>query len=433
MTKFFDAVDEFFCDSNTQYLIANTREDRSLQICFPKEINICRLLAWLFNPSEGHGLSDMPIRNLLTQAWMESSTSQLGPSVRNKIAPRQAQTSSYTQCLVTSEFPVDGGRIDLLIIDPEAMRVIALETKFGAKQTKGQLSKYRKALMKLFKEWDLVLIYLDSQPAMPADENWISLDDTWLVELLEGAEASSWTPEASKATLREFRQALDGESGTHSAIEKNEERIWSVSSTHKIVLAQMSEWEIALRKKKVGLNMPLLYERLRANLGTKDGKAKERLFRIYWQKQRLWDACMEARIYADIVPLLKKRFPSSLEFEWSRVNIFFCLDQWQRLLPSNSNGFSPIQVIVRRMKNEEFRVSCGVLIEEVADEDHVKAILSLAEDMRVKYFKRRTKIKKHQEWIRFRTETVSGIEKATTAAGDQIFLLQSALKEKNVI
>ena len=62
-------IDYFFGDANVQRLVNSTAVWEPLRICYPKEVSVSRFLAWLLDPTQGHGLGDLAIQSLLTRCW----------------------------------------------------------------------------------------------------------------------------------------------------------------------------------------------------------------------------------------------------------------------------------------------------------------------------------------------------------------------------
>lgn len=163
-------VDRFFSDSNVQRLTASTATWEPLRICYPKEVNVSRFIAWLLDPTEGHGLGDLAIQSLLVRAWVQSDQANLDLPTRRFLSPANIQTEGFSASMVTTEVELAGRYLDILVVDPGRNRYVAIENKFGAHQSAGQLKDYRRALEKLFPKYRGVYIFLDSNEADPKDD-----------------------------------------------------------------------------------------------------------------------------------------------------------------------------------------------------------------------------------------------------------------------
>ncbi len=146
-------VDEIYADPDVQRMLYLSATAAPLRICYPKEVNVSRFLAWLMDPGEGHGLGDQPLRSLLARAGQADRAQALPHNDRRFLSPSSVYTQSFSSVVVSTE--VDVGLktkklLDVLILDPSARLYVAIENKFGAKEGADQTKEYHKGLKKLF-------------------------------------------------------------------------------------------------------------------------------------------------------------------------------------------------------------------------------------------------------------------------------------------
>jgi hypothetical protein len=98
------------------------------------EIRHSRVIAWLLDPSVGHGLSEFVIKNLLVNVIKKYRSDFQGIDV--------------TDISIHIEWNVEetGERIDIVGVSNKNNFVIVIENKVNASQRPGQLSSYRKAI-----------------------------------------------------------------------------------------------------------------------------------------------------------------------------------------------------------------------------------------------------------------------------------------------
>ena len=85
-------VDELYADPNVQRMLALSTHSEPLQICYPKEVNVSRFLAWLLDPSQGHGLGDQAIKSLLTRAGVSAHQANLTLNCDNYMSARKSSS-----------------------------------------------------------------------------------------------------------------------------------------------------------------------------------------------------------------------------------------------------------------------------------------------------------------------------------------------------
>ena len=171
-SEFAVQIDNFFADRKVQRLLNLARETRPLRVCFPREIPISRFLAWIFDPWQGHGLQDTPLRRLLAAAGRNADDALLELKVRRHLGSAFLATYSFMGCIVQKEVHLGatGGRLDVLVLEPKTKLLIAIENKFGAREGPNQLTKYADALRRTYPDWTRVLVFLDVYGEPPGDE-----------------------------------------------------------------------------------------------------------------------------------------------------------------------------------------------------------------------------------------------------------------------
>ncbi|WP_325099089.1 PD-(D/E)XK nuclease family protein [Burkholderia contaminans] len=237
-----DLIDFFFADSDVQRLVTSTASWQPLRICYPKEVNVSRFIAWLLDPSEGHGLGDITIQSLLTRAWWGSDDVALSAAERRFISPSNIQSEGFSSAVVTTEVTLGNRSLDVLVVDASRKRYIAIENKFGASQAYRQLKDYRRDLIKLFPEFMGVHILLDSKEAKSADPAWITVGYDWLADHLREAEKREATAPHVREALSQFRSVIEEEAEESGATSVYGRLVTEVASRHPEVFNIMEPW-----------------------------------------------------------------------------------------------------------------------------------------------------------------------------------------------
>lgn len=364
LNKTEDLIDHFFGDPSVQRLVASSASCNPLRICYPKEVNVSRFIAWLLDPSEGHGLGDQAIRSLLVRAWWESEDAEISISTRRFLSPSSILTQGFSASLVTTEVALDGRSLDVLVIDDAGRNYIAIENKFGAQQSSAQLSHYRKHLEKLFPDFTGVHIFLDSRVAAPEDPAWISIGYDWLTEFLMEAEKRESIAPLVRDALAQFRSVIEDESKDAMIKSAYGRLVTDVACKHPDILGLMQEWSVSSSKGMRARDLAQLMQ----GRATLEGRAMLRLFQLYWSRTHVWDDCISQVQFGPFVAKLQARFDDLL-VNPKIVRSTFTLERWESLIDRQEfdEWFSPAGVTVSQT-GETFRVVTFVNLSNVRAE-----------------------------------------------------------------
>ncbi|MBV7420096.1 MULTISPECIES: PD-(D/E)XK nuclease family protein [Comamonas] len=378
-----EKINEFFADLDVQRLIQLSARVAPLQICFPKEINVSRMLAWLLDPSEGHGLGDAALRSLFARAGQIASRNQNIPlSTRRFLSPSNIYTSGFSGAVVSTEVKIgvsaaSKDSLDVFCIDQGADVYLALENKFGAKQSVDQLKKYRIGLENLFPKMIGVHVFLSSSDEEPDDDQWIQVGYDWLGDFLRDCESRSTLALEMRQTLTQFRRAIEEEeveAGTSPI-----ERLYSLVATrHADVLREMKTMSGAK-----GAMPKELQKRVEVSKSNNKplGEAQLRLFLLYWRRPQAWERCFDLVDFAPFLDAMRNRFHSIL-VDRKRVKTYLSLPEWERFVEYDEyeQWTYPLVVSVQ-LKDSKFNVTAYCWFKHVKA-DLREAILEQAKKLR---------------------------------------------------
>jgi len=376
-SKIEDLVDYFFGDANVQRLVTSTATWEPLQICYPKEVNISRFIAWLLDPTEGHGLSDLAIQSLLIRAWWQSDAADLDVATRRLLSPGNVQTEGFSSCVVTTEVSLGGRSLDVLVLDANRRRYIAIENKFGANQSKSQHKHYREHLKALLPSFLGVHIFLDSNEAEPEDSAWIPVGYDWLADFLREAEKREATAHHVRDALAQFRRVIEDEAEDSMGKTTYGRLVTAVAGDHPEVMRLMATWSNTCVKGTRALTLAELMKQAT----TLEGKATLRLFQLYWRRTAVWEDCIRQVQFAPFVSALRDRF-DDLSVDPKRIRTAFSLQQWASLVEHDrfEHWYYPAGVNVWR-GDQTFNVTTFIQLNDVCPEKR-EALIEVAEEMR---------------------------------------------------
>jgi hypothetical protein len=421
------AINQFFADRNVQTAIEGSRETEPLQICYPNEISISRFIGWLLDPTEGHGLNGAGLRALLSACWRGAAEAGVNAVSRRRFAPALVATYAFSDIIIERELPLGNGsgQLDLLILLPRQRMVIAIENKFGARQGKKQLERYRLALAKRYPDWTQILVYLDIDGRGPEDDGWIGLDYTWLVDELRVAENSTWLGEQPRRAIRQFRSLLDPQ--TDAALPGIEHhRLRAIVRAHREVFEKMEQWENDTRR------LSDMAAELFESGQNEEIKSLQLLFPMYCQRRHLWLQCISMMGHAGLQERAEQHYRDDLECDPKRTAFYFTLKPWHALQAS-ANDYWPVQVGVRRKfdaqdATEKYAIISSFNFGNIEEELRPK-IADIAEALRERHLKRRRQLDDEREMVTVRVSYAGDREEASNKLHQHLAELETAFRD----
>lgn len=356
MTTLEARVDELYADADVQRMLSQSGTAAPLRICYPKEVNVSRFVAWLMDPSEGHGLGDQPLRSLLARAGRSDRAQLLPHNDRRFLSPSSIHTQSFSSVVVSTEVDVGLNTrklLDVLIFDPAGSLYIAIENKFGAREGVHQARHYHEGLKKLFPKYRGIHIYLDSNDNEPSDEAWLPVGYDWLADFLKTAEQCESTAHHVREALAQFRSVIEDEDEDSSVRNQLGALISHVAGKHQEVLTEMKELVKPHARSQRARELAAL---VHGGLTTNDAKAQMRLFQLYCRRPMLWDQCFKQTLFGHFKNQLAEQFVD-LEVDPQRVNTTFSLSDWDRLVDiDGKSDWYPIAGVKVRYHDEKYNV-----------------------------------------------------------------------------
>ena len=167
-----------------------------------------RILGWLFDPAQNHGLGEA----FLTK-FLAATTAEAG---KRGIAPAAAPTAGWETTGVQLEWfhQVDGewGYLDILVVNRQERFLCAIENKIWSAEHSEQLTRYRKALEAAYPDYSRHLVFLSPRGTAPysAEERkfWTPVSYTAVLKALDWTIGSETMPPDVSAFLRQYATTL---------------------------------------------------------------------------------------------------------------------------------------------------------------------------------------------------------------------------------
>lgn len=420
-----NVVDELYADAHVQRMLALSATAAPLRICYPKEVNVSRFLAWLLDPGEGHGLGDQPLRSLLARAGQSDRAQALPQNERRFLSPSSVHTQSFSSVVVSTEVDV-GLRskklLDVLILDPAARLYVAIENKFGAKEGDDQTRDYHKGLDKLFPTYRGIRIYLDSNEAEPEDKAWLPVGYDWLAEFLKSSEQLTSTAPHVRDALAQFRSVVEDEDEDSAVRTPLGTLISHVAGVHRGALAAMKDLvKPNARSQRAKELAAIVGDGLTTNLA----KAQMRLFQLYCRRPTLWDQCFKQTLFGPFKKTLSERF-GDLAVDPRRVVTTFSLDDWDRLVDKDGkDAWYYLAGVKVRYAGELYSVVSYVEFADVKP-DKREAVLQFANEVRAQNGLRAGR--EDNGWLALKRVNGLSATRAVDEASEQLLALKNGLE-----
>ena len=417
-------VDELYADTDVQRMLSLSATAAPLRICYPKEVNVSRFLAWLMDPSEGHGLGDQPLRSLLVRAGQTDRAQALPLNDRRFLSPASVYTQSFSSVVVSTE--VDVGLktkklLDVLILDPAAGLYVAIENKFGSKEGADQTKDYHKGLNKLFPSYRGIHVYLDSNEAEPKDKAWLTVGYDWLAEFLKSSEQRASTAQHVREALAQFRSVIEDDDEDSAARSPLGTLISHVAGKHRDALDAMKN----LVKPNARTQRAKELSAIMANgITANRAKPQIRLFQLYCRRPALWDQCFKQTLFGPFKKTLGEQFIDLIVYP-NRVVTTFSLDDWDRLVDKeDKDDWYFIAGVQVRYSDEHYRVISYVKFTDVKS-DRREALLAFANEARAQNGLRPGR--EGNDWLVLKRVPSLSASRAVEEASEQLLALKKGL------
>jgi hypothetical protein len=141
------------------------------------EIRHSDFLCWLMNPTANHDLGDYFLKTLVRRAVFDAT--KLGLATASIF-----DVDSWD--MDSAEVLREWHHIDILVRDDINKFICIIENKVHAKESEGQLEKYRKDIDREFPNYTVLLIYLTIEGEHPSEQsNYVPMSYSEIVSLIE--------------------------------------------------------------------------------------------------------------------------------------------------------------------------------------------------------------------------------------------------------
>ena len=181
-----ELVESFIVDPRYQQAVVYNQCRQIFDVISPGETSLSKVIAWLLNPKEGHGLGDYFIKALLRD--VVANNREICPLTLLDV--EQLALQNLNVCV---EYPhADSGNkryIDILATDLSSKLVLVIEHKYGSKEQNNQLAAYSQwaeSLVERNTDFKLVCILMDGHETFTRESLQAGEREKWAISVING-------------------------------------------------------------------------------------------------------------------------------------------------------------------------------------------------------------------------------------------------------
>ena len=167
-----------------------------------------RILGWLFDPAQNHGIGEA----FLTR-FLAATTAEAGKhGIDSATVPTAGWETTGVQLEWANQVDGESGYLDILIVNRQKGFLCAIENKIWAAERSDQLTRYRRALEAAYPDYRRHLVFLSPRGTAPycAEERkfWTPVSYTAVLSALDWTIETQTMPPDVSAFLRQYATTL---------------------------------------------------------------------------------------------------------------------------------------------------------------------------------------------------------------------------------
>ncbi len=244
-------VEGFIADPRYPQAVMYNQLRQIFDVIDPGETALSKVIAWLLNPREGHGLGDYFIKALLRDAVVNSG--ECRPLCLMDVE-QLALNNLNVKIEHSTSVKDKKRRIDILATDLTSKLIIVIEHKYGTKEQSDQLSAYSRWVESPLEgntDFRLVRILMDGYEGLAREnlqsaerEKWAIVSHQWLIDALEKIIDSESLQESSRWILKDLYIHLSGSYERDASFKPACSFITSMASDHSELIEGLASIEL---------------------------------------------------------------------------------------------------------------------------------------------------------------------------------------------
>lgn len=325
--EFVGLMQSWMEDARFHQLMRYGQERHWLSATGLRETNHSDILAWLLDPSEGHGLGDFFLRRLLVEATTaDDNTKEVTRLVNGGSWPPLVelfadglhgfQVGREVPCGdVTIGKRVEKGYLDLLLLDRKRKLAVLIERKASRLAHEQQLEKYEAWLDAHLRKYQILRVVSDTgsiDQAIARQRRWLVVDDDWLLDGLRAAIKQSRAPDMVCRRLADYLATVQWSEDSDSFYSGIESDLDAFAAEHKKEIKELRKMHI--------LGIPVRRLNVRSLMGTLIPKLSHR--KIHGPRKIAIEQAGElaSRYAAVIEAVLDRNLYSTLQADVEKIH-----------------------------------------------------------------------------------------------------------------
>lgn len=306
-------LEEFLLDPEVQVAMNYGKERNIFNILGLSETRHSKMLAWLFDPREGHLQKDYFLKELLREAFRNKEGVNNSFFENWDVADLEGYSFgnavSFTELVIGKD---NKRKIDVAIFDVDNELAVFIENKTGSSEGVDQTTEYFKELSKEYKGFDQVFIFMDENENEAKDEgNWVNIGYSWLIQAMSNLLDRNVLDAEIEMLLSQYKEYLSGDYTANHFFKRPYTLLSKVAKKHAVFLNK-------LETKSLSFEVSML-----ANF------EKNKLLCIYKQYEAFFEALFESNEFEHVVENIQKE-KKDLEIEYYKRSFYIHRKGWRR-------------------------------------------------------------------------------------------------------
>jgi len=331
-------LEAFLLDSEVQVAMNYGKERNIFNILGLGETRHSKMLAWLFDPREGHLQKDYFLKELLREAFRNKEGVNNSFFENWDVADLEAY--SFGNAVSFTELAIgkgNGRKIDVAIFDADNELAIFIENKTGSSEGVDQTTEYFQELSEEYKSFDQVFIFMDENENEAKDEgHWANIGYSWLIQAMSNLLDSNVLDAEVEMLLSQYKEHLSSDYTANHFFKRPYTLLSKIAKKHAVFLKK-------LKTESLSFEMPMLAD-----------FEENKLLCVYKQHESFFDALFEFNEFEHVVECVQKE-KKDLETEYYKRSFYIHRKGWCRFYVEDADIWG-VQFYLKKESGDD---SCG--------------------------------------------------------------------------
>ncbi len=356
-------LNKFLLDTDVQMAMDWGKTRNIFDVLEPGETRHSKMLAWLFDPNEGHMQNDYFFKALLREAFKAADSSIESNSFLDTWMPSDLELHSFNGAILFTELPIGKAskrKVDIAIIDSVNKVAIFVENKTGSSEGNEQTGDYFQYLGGEYKDFDQLFIFMDMYGNEAKDQvHWVNLNYDWLETAIEALLDRNILTREIEVILRSYKEHITGDYIENSFFKQPRALLSKIANEHRVFLTELKN-----HCKKFTVKSLL------------DAEENKTLC-VYKRHQVFFDHLFQISSFEYYVERAKEEMNEDLEVDLKKNKFYVHNNSWEKYYHKEYNGWG-VYLFMNKLQDGNYNLEIKVFPESF---DNEKLARSLAEPL----------------------------------------------------